>query len=65
MIVCTLSPVAGILGLAAGTIARMIHAHYPTCDMHAWELDPVVVAAARQHMGLSDIEASGKLVSSR
>jgi hypothetical protein len=50
------------MGLCAGTLARLIHAHYPGQRIEGWELDPVVVEAARLHMGLNGLEASGRLV---
>jgi len=52
----------GILGLGAGTVARMLHAHYPNQMMAGWELDPAVLMAGRLYMGLDQLEASGKLV---
>ncbi|KAG1661856.1 hypothetical protein FOA52_011623 [Chlamydomonas sp. UWO 241] len=52
----------GILGLAAGTAAHMVAAHYPKACMDGWELDGVVVEAARAHMGLARLEESGQLV---
>ena len=52
---------SGILGLGAGTIARMINAHYPTRPMSGWELDPAVVMAARLYMGMDEVEATGQL----
>lgn len=53
-------PIA-ILGLGAGTIARMIHYLYPSVKMEGWELDPAIVAGGRLWMGLNDVEASGSL----
>jgi spermidine synthase len=55
---------SGILGLGAGTVARMLHAHYPNQMMAGWELDPAVLMAGRLYMGLDQLEASGKLVRS-
>eukprot|EP00850_Spirogloea_muscicola_P018190 SM000164S02252 [mRNA] locus=s164:155290:160361:+ [translate_table: standard] len=48
-------PIA-ILGLGAGTGARVIQNEWPEVDMHAWELDPEVVAVARRHFDLGDLE---------
>eukprot|EP00850_Spirogloea_muscicola_P012708 SM000083S22755 [mRNA] locus=s83:286685:291924:+ [translate_table: standard] len=45
-----------ILGLGAGTGARVIQSEWPEVDMHAWELDPEVVAVARRHFDLGDLE---------
>eukprot|EP00198_Chlamydomonas_reinhardtii_P011627 XP_001700964.1 methyltransferase [Chlamydomonas reinhardtii] len=68
-------PIA-MLGLGAGSVPRIIAAHYPTRAagagawsaagggyvVHGWELDPEVVAAARRHLGMSQLEAAGQLV---
>jgi len=51
----------GILGLGAGTVAHMIHHYYPEQHMAGWEVDPAVIMAAREFMGLGKIEESGKL----
>ncbi|KAG2450300.1 hypothetical protein HYH02_004807 [Chlamydomonas schloesseri] len=61
----------GLLGLGAGTIPRIMAAHYPMQPaaaaggghvVHGWELDPGVVAAARMHLGMAELEAAGHLV---
>eukprot|EP00879_Flechtneria_rotunda_P020406 GHRR01021469.1.p1 GENE.GHRR01021469.1~~GHRR01021469.1.p1 ORF type:complete len:226 (+),score=75.56 GHRR01021469.1:102-779(+) len=54
-------PIA-ILGLGAGTIAHLIHAYYPERLLHGWELDPLVVMMAEQHMGLKQLTDTGTLV---
>lgn len=46
----------GILGLGAGTTARLIHHFWPEIDMHGWELDPGVVQAARKFFDLEELE---------
>ncbi|KAJ9510681.1 hypothetical protein QJQ45_027563, partial [Haematococcus lacustris] len=58
----------GILGLGAGTLARMVHKYYPAQRMEGWELDPAVVMAGRMFMsgcqgrvGLGELESSGRL----
>lgn len=48
----------------AGTIAHLVHQLYPERQMHGWELDPVVVSLAQQHMGLQQLQDTGCLVSS-
>ncbi|KAL2650230.1 hypothetical protein R1flu_018358 [Riccia fluitans] len=50
-------PIA-ILGLAAGTAARIIHHFWPEIDMYGWELDPAVVFVARKYFGLEELEWS-------
>lgn len=52
----------GILGLAAGTVARTINHYWPERKMHGWEIDAVVVEAGRRHMGMQALEDSGALV---
>lgn len=49
----------GILGLGAGTAARIIHYFWPQIDLHGWELDPAVVMVARQFFNLSEVEEGG------
>eukprot|EP00798_Chlamydomonas_sp_ICE-L_P008117 gene8117-1365_t len=46
----------GILGLGAGTVARTIAEYYPDVRMVGWEIDPVVVMAARLCFGIDDLE---------
>ena len=47
----------------AGTMAQLIHSLFPSLHMVGWELDPAVVQAGRDHMGLTDLEATKALVS--
>ena len=54
-------PIA-ILGLGAGTIARMISYLYPSVKMEGWELDPAIVMGARLWMGMTEIEEKGSLI---
>lgn len=51
----------GILGLAGGTVAHLIHKYYPDRRMVGWELDFAVVMAARLHMGLEALESQSVL----
>ena len=44
-------------------MAQLIHTFFPSVRMVGWELDPAVVQAGRDHMGLADLEATGALVS--
>mmetsp|Transcript_34936 Transcript_34936/g.48449 ORF Transcript_34936/g.48449 Transcript_34936/m.48449 type:complete len:350 (-) Transcript_34936:245-1294(-) len=56
-----LLPAEGVLGwygLGAGTAPRAVKHHWPDREMRGWELDSQVVAAARAHMGLDDLEAA-------
>ncbi|CAM6126494.1 unnamed protein product [Calypogeia fissa] len=46
----------GILGLGAGTAARLIHHFWAEIDMHGWELDPGVIQAARKFFDLEELE---------
>lgn len=52
-----------ILGLGAGTCARLLAALYPHEKRRVvgWELDPIIVDLARIHFGMSELEASGRL----
>ena len=51
-----------VLGLGAGTVAHIIHRLFPEASMVGWELDLGVVMTAQMFLGLSTLEASGKLV---
>lgn len=51
----------GILGLGAGTAARIILHFWPHVELHGWELDPSVVMVARQFFGLSELEEGKRL----
>lgn len=55
----------GILGLGAGTAARIIHHFWPHIDMHGWELDPAVVMVARRFFNLSELEVGSKVLGDR
>jgi spermidine synthase len=46
----------GILGLGAGTVARLISHFWPEIDMYGWELDVGVVQVARKYFDLEEIE---------
>ncbi|GLC50419.1 hypothetical protein PLESTB_000377400 [Pleodorina starrii] len=65
----------GLLGLGAGTIPRIIAAHYPCRRkgdeeqdrndqfvVHGWELDPGVIMASRLYLGMDELERNGHLV---
>ena len=45
-----------ILGFGAGTAARSILELYPQGVVHGWEIDPTVVAVAREYFGLSKLK---------
>ena len=49
----------GILGLGAGTCARVLSAHHPRARMVGWELDPAIVDLARRHFGVDELGARG------
>ena len=49
----------GILGLGAGTAARIIHHFWPQIDLNGWELDPAGVMVARRFFNLYELEESG------
>jgi len=51
----------GILGLGAGTCARVLSAHHPRVRMVGWELDPAIVDLARRHFGVDELERAGTL----
>ena len=54
--------VIGILGLGAGTCARIIHRHHARdVRMIGWELDPSIVTLARRRFGVDALERSGAL----
>ncbi|KAK9119800.1 hypothetical protein Scep_017893 [Stephania cephalantha] len=48
-------PIA-ILGFGAGTAARLILSLYPESEVHGWEIDPAVIAVAREYFGLAELE---------
>lgn len=47
----------GILGLGAGTVARLLLHIWPSLHLEGWELDPEVVRVGRQYFGLADLES--------
>mmetsp|Transcript_24167 Transcript_24167/g.82478 ORF Transcript_24167/g.82478 Transcript_24167/m.82478 type:complete len:321 (-) Transcript_24167:961-1923(-) len=50
----------GLLGLGAGSTARLLQEHFPgRFSLVGWELDGEVVEVARGHMGLAELEESG------
>lgn len=49
-------PVA-ILGLGAGTVARLLLHLWPSLHLEGWELDSEVIRVARQYFALSDLES--------
>ncbi|CAI5930824.1 unnamed protein product [Closterium sp. NIES-64] len=48
-------PIA-ILGLAAGTGARLLLRHYPHLELHGWEIDEHVIQVARTYFDLEELE---------
>ncbi|XP_024522520.1 uncharacterized protein LOC9655265 isoform X1 [Selaginella moellendorffii] len=48
-------PIA-ILGLGAGTAARIIHHFWPRLEIHGWEMDASVVGVGRRYFGMLDLE---------
>lgn len=49
-------PVA-ILGLGAGTVARLLLHIWPSLHLEGWELDSEVIRVARQYFALTDLES--------
>jgi spermidine synthase len=45
-----------LLGLGGGSVARVLRALAPACRIVGIEIDPVVVAAARRHLGLDALD---------
>ncbi|CAM6089172.1 unnamed protein product [Calypogeia fissa] len=50
-------PIA-ILGLGAGTVARLLVHEWPSRKLEGWEIDPEVVRVGRAYFGLADLEVS-------
>ncbi|CAI7834693.1 unnamed protein product [Closterium sp. NIES-53] len=48
-------PIA-ILGLAAGTGARLLLRHYPHLELHGWEIDEHVIQVAHTYFDLEELE---------
>ncbi|KAK4749654.1 hypothetical protein SAY87_027103 [Trapa incisa] len=46
----------GLLGLGAGSAAKLLLELYPQLVVHGWELDPSVVSVGREFFGLSKLE---------
>ncbi|KAJ1270027.1 hypothetical protein BS78_06G023200 [Paspalum vaginatum] len=53
-------PSVAVLGFGAGTAARALLQLYPDgrLAVHGWELDPAVLAVARDFFGLAELEAA-------
>ncbi|KAG0562675.1 hypothetical protein KC19_9G164300 [Ceratodon purpureus] len=47
----------GILGLGAGTVARLVLHIWPSLHLEGWEVDSEVVRVAREYFGLADLES--------
>lgn len=45
-----------LLGLGAGTAARILLYFWPSLEIHGWELDAAVINVARQYFDLSELE---------
>lgn len=43
-----------VIGLGAGSVLKFLHRHRPACRLTVVEIEPKVVAAARQHFKLPD-----------
>ncbi|KAK8944439.1 hypothetical protein KSP39_PZI008465 [Platanthera zijinensis] len=48
-------PIA-LLGFGAGSAARVLLHIYPDIEIHGWEIDPSVIAVAREFFGLEKLE---------
>ncbi|CAM0910865.1 unnamed protein product [Alopecurus aequalis] len=51
-------PSIAVLGFGAGSAARALLHFYPDLSVHGWELDPFVIAVARDFFGLDKLEKS-------
>lgn len=49
-------PSLAVLGFGAGSAARALLHFYPDLSVHGWELDPAVLAVARDFFGLAELE---------
>ncbi|OEL28016.1 hypothetical protein BAE44_0010964 [Dichanthelium oligosanthes] len=49
-------PSLAVLGFGAGSAARVLLHFYPDLSVHGWELDPAVLAVARDFFGLAELE---------
>jgi hypothetical protein len=51
-------PSLAVLGFGAGSAARALLHFFPDLSVHGWELDPSVIAVARDFFGLAELEKS-------
>ncbi|KAM0919342.1 hypothetical protein ACQ4PT_008261 [Festuca glaucescens] len=51
-------PSLAVLGFGAGSAARALLHFYPDLSVQGWELDPSVIAVARDFFGLAELEKS-------
>ena len=49
-------PSLAVLGFGAGSAARALLHFHPGLSVHGWELDPAVLAVARDFFGLAELE---------
>lgn len=49
-------PSLAVLGFGAGSAARALLHFFPDVSVHGWELDPAVLAVARDFFGLAELE---------
>ncbi|KAE8804340.1 putative polyamine aminopropyl transferase [Hordeum vulgare] len=49
-------PPLAVLGFGAGSAARALLHFYPDISVHGWELDPSVIAVARDFFSLAELE---------
>jgi len=45
-----------VLGFGAGSAARALLHFHPDLSVHGWELDPAVLAVARDFFGLAELK---------
>eukprot|EP00252_Welwitschia_mirabilis_P023351 TRINITY_DN6577_c0_g1_i2.p1 TRINITY_DN6577_c0_g1~~TRINITY_DN6577_c0_g1_i2.p1 ORF type:complete len:378 (+),score=24.93 TRINITY_DN6577_c0_g1_i2:40-1134(+) len=50
----------GILGMGAGTAARVLFHFWPSLQVHGWEIDPEVVEIGRRFFALAELEREQK-----
>eukprot|EP00897_Mesotaenium_endlicherianum_P010020 jgi/Mesen1/9046/ME000057S08468 len=46
----------GILGLAGGTVPKLLLSLMPSLKIHGWEIDGIMIHMARRYLGLADLE---------
>ena len=51
-----------LIGLGAASLTKFLHRHRPACKLTVVEIEPAVVAAARQHFRLPDEDARFNIV---